>query len=174
MRTVAPRVCTLVLFILTSTTYHNAIMQAPCKINSKIVQSLKILHHTSPQGQDILDAECFRLLQMLTNNLLRLVSTSDMKHRLQAAVVESCTCYSHGASFPVTARVTRWMPRDITEEGTAGKHSVKPVYQVCRTSSCLRWEELEGEETTSAVDSCLCRCRISGRKKKSLTQQILL
>ena len=67
---------------------------------------------------------------MACDNLFGLVSTSDVEHGIQAAVVQRCTSNSHGASLTLASWITGRVPRDVTEEGTTREHPVKPAYQV--------------------------------------------
>ena len=86
-----------------------------------------------------------------------LVSTCQVQHGLQAAVVQGCTGDRHGAGFKVPTGISCRMPRHVTEERPPGEHPVKPVDEVHGSGSSARWEEFQGEEVLIVSYFGLCK-----------------
>lgn len=92
---------------------------------------------------------------MCSDSVLGLVGTCDVQHGVQTAVVEGGAGYGHGAGLLVSPWVPGRVPSHVTEQGTTGKHPVKPVYEVGGSSCRPGREELEREKLLTIGDFVL-------------------
>ncbi len=99
--------------------------QFDCLAHNDLKKNIYIYIFTSPESQNIFDAEFFSPIEMSGDLFFCGQTASDVKHGLHATVVE------HGAGDCCRARRFIWgriacgMPRHITEQRVALPHAVK-------------------------------------------------
>lgn len=82
---------------------------------------------TSPQRQDVFQAQPLGLVQVARDLLPALMAAGHVQYGLQAAVVHGRAGDHHGRGLLVRARVPCWVPGHIYEERAACPHPVKPA-----------------------------------------------
>ena len=83
--------------------------------------------HTSPQRQDVLQAQLLGFVQVARDLLLALMTAGHVQDGLEATVVHGGAGNHHGRGLLVRARIPGWVPGHVYKQGATRSHPVKPV-----------------------------------------------
>ena len=83
--------------------------------------------HTSPQRQDVLQAQLLGFVQVARDLFTALMAAGHVQDCLEAAVVHGSAGNHHGRGLLVGARIPGWVPGHVYKEGATRSHPVKPV-----------------------------------------------
>lgn len=106
---------------------HGTISRTEKAFGKARPQRVECWLHTSPQCQDVLQAQTLSLVQMARDLFLALTAAGHVQDGLQATGVHSSAGNCHGGGLLVGARVSCWVPGHVYEEGAACPHLVKSV-----------------------------------------------